>query len=198
MLLLKYQLKHFFINIWSPCFWSIQSTYMLCMLGNSGVIDGKGLLTFFYTSSQASLVAQMVKCLPTMQETRVQSLGQEGPLEKEMATHSSILVWRIPWTEEPGELQSMGSQRVWHYWATSLYTSSPFVLCAGLSRSVKSVFATPWTAAHQAPLSMEILQVRILELSCHALLQGVFPAQGWSPGLYKQNTVSFVSQVAQW
>ena len=46
-------------------------------------------------------MAQMVKCLPTMQETRVQSLGQEDPLEKEMATHSSILAWRIPWTEEP-------------------------------------------------------------------------------------------------
>ena len=54
----------------------------------------------------------MVKNLPAMQETGVQSLGQEDPLEKEMATHSSILAWRIPWTEEPGGLQSMGSQRV--------------------------------------------------------------------------------------
>ena len=62
----------------------------------------------------ASLVAQTVKCLSVMQETRVQSLGWEGPLEKEMATHSSILAWRIPWTKEPGELQSMGSQRVGH------------------------------------------------------------------------------------
>ena len=59
---------------------------------------------------QASLVAQRLKRLPTMQETRVQSLGQEDPLEKEMATHSSILAWRIPWTEEPGRLQSMESQ----------------------------------------------------------------------------------------
>ena len=55
-------------------------------------------------------VAQMVKNLPAMQETQVQSLGQEDPLEKEMATHSSILVWKIPWTEEPGGLQSMGFQ----------------------------------------------------------------------------------------
>ena len=55
-------------------------------------------------------VAQMVKCLPTMQETRVQSLGREDLLEKEMATDSSILAWRIPWTEKPGRLQSMGSQ----------------------------------------------------------------------------------------
>ena len=61
-----------------------------------------------------SLVAQLVKHLPTMQETRVQSLGREDPLEKEMATHSSILAWRIPWMEEPGGLQSMGLQRVGH------------------------------------------------------------------------------------
>ena len=61
-----------------------------------------------------SLVAQMVKCLPAMQKTRVQSLGREDPLEKEMATHSSILAWKIPWTEELGRLQSIGSQRVGH------------------------------------------------------------------------------------
>ena len=67
-----------------------------------------------------SLVAQTVKCLPTVWETRVQSLGQEDLLEKEMATHSSILAWKIPWTEEPGRLQSKGSQRVGHNWATSL------------------------------------------------------------------------------
>ena len=64
--------------------------------------------------NRASLVAQMIKYLPAMQETQVQSLGQEDPLEKGMATHSSILVWRIPWTEEPGRLQSMGSQSVRH------------------------------------------------------------------------------------
>ena len=57
-------------------------------------------------------MAQMVKCLPAMRETWVQSLGQEDPLEKEMGTHSSILAWKIPWMEEPGGLQSMGSQRV--------------------------------------------------------------------------------------
>ena len=57
-----------------------------------------------------SLVAQAVKNLPAMQETQVRSLGWEDPLEKEMATHFSILAWRIPWTEEPGGLQSMGSQ----------------------------------------------------------------------------------------
>ena len=56
----------------------------------------------------------MVKHLPTMQETQVQSLGQEDPLEKEMATHSGTLAWKIPWMEERGRLQSMGSQRVGH------------------------------------------------------------------------------------
>ena len=56
----------------------------------------------------------MVKCLPTMWETQVRSLGQEDPLEKEMATHSSTLASRLPWTEEHGTLQSMGSQRVGH------------------------------------------------------------------------------------
>ena len=62
----------------------------------------------------ASLVAQRLKHLPAMQETRVQSLGWEDPLEKEMATHSSTLARRIPWREEPGRLQSMGSQGVGH------------------------------------------------------------------------------------
>ena len=60
------------------------------------------------------LVAQMVKNLPAMQETWVQSLDQEDPLEKGMATHSNILAWRIPWTEEAGRLQSLGLQRVRH------------------------------------------------------------------------------------
>ena len=59
-------------------------------------------------------MAQMVKNLPAVQETQAQSLGQEDPLEKGMAIHSSIPAWRIPWTEEPGGLQSMGSQRVRH------------------------------------------------------------------------------------
>ena len=64
------------------------------------------------SSWEDSLVAQMVKNLPTMLETQVQSLGQEDPLEKGKATHSNILVWEISWTEEPGWPQSLGSQRV--------------------------------------------------------------------------------------
>ena len=65
-------------------------------------------------TSWSSLVAQRLKHLPEMRETWVQPLGGEDPLEKEMATHSSILAWRIPWMEEPGGLQSTGSQRVRH------------------------------------------------------------------------------------
>ena len=70
---------------------------------------------------KTSLVAQTVKRLSTMWETWVQSLGWEDPLEKEMAVHSSTIPWKIPWTEEPGRLQSMGSQRVRHEWANSLH-----------------------------------------------------------------------------
>ena len=63
---------------------------------------------------RVSLVAQMVKNLPAIQKTQVQSPGQEDPLEKGVTTHSSILAWEIPWTDEPGSLQSMGSQRAGH------------------------------------------------------------------------------------
>ena len=77
-------------------------------------------LRFFWL---ASLMGQMVKNLPAMRETRVWSLGQEEPLEKEMATHCSILAWRIPWTKEPAGLQkSMGLQRVRHNWAANTFT----------------------------------------------------------------------------
>ena len=67
--------------------------------------------TLSRVSVRVSLVAQMVKRLPAVRETRVLSLGWDEPLEKEMATHSSTLAWKVPWTEEPGGLQSMGSQK---------------------------------------------------------------------------------------
>ena len=72
------------------------------------------LLLTTYCSLFALLVTQTVKRLPAMQETRVRFLGWEDPLEKEMATHSSTPAWKIPWTEKPGRLQSMGLQRVRH------------------------------------------------------------------------------------
>ena len=83
-------------------------------------IAGRNISNLRYTdditlmAEKASLVAQMVKCLPTMWAIQVQALGWEDPLEKEMATHSSTLAWKIPWVEEHGRLQSMGSQSVRH------------------------------------------------------------------------------------
>ena len=82
----------------------------------------------FFVDSQASLVAQMVKDPPALRETCVWRLGQEDPLEKGMATHSSILAWRIPWTEEPGGLQSMGSQRAGHNWVTNTHMNHREIL----------------------------------------------------------------------
>ena len=70
-------------------------------------------------------MAQMVKKLPAMRETQLQSLGQKDPLKKGMATHSSILAWRIPWTEEPGGLQSKGSQRVRYDQMTNTFPFQP-------------------------------------------------------------------------
>ena len=87
----------------------------------------RGILLWFWFSFPTSLVAQRLKRLPPMQETWVRSLGQEDPLEEEMATNSSTLARRIPWREEPGRLQSMGLQRVGHDWATSLHFTSSLI-----------------------------------------------------------------------
>ena len=76
--------------------------------------QGKDFPTYVYVTYMYVAVAQVVKHLPAMRETWIRSLGQEDPLEKGMATHSSTLAWKIPCTEEPGRLQSMGSQRVRH------------------------------------------------------------------------------------
>ena len=94
---------------------------------------------------ETSLVAQMVKCLPTMQETQVQSLGWQDPLEKEMATHCSILAWRIPRTEEPGRLQSMGLQRVGHDWATSFSLFTLALVTAGSQFQLRFAIRTQGT-----------------------------------------------------
>ena len=85
---------------------------MLNILIALGALFGLLLFDSQYTWAWSSLVAQMVKNPPAMQETWIQSLGPEDPLEKGMATHSSVLAWRIPWTEEPRQLQSMDLQRV--------------------------------------------------------------------------------------
>ena len=82
----------------------------------------------------------MIKNLPAMQKTLVLSLGQEDPLEKEMATHSSILTWRIPWTEEPSRLQSTGSQRLRYNWASNIFTA-----LNNLQLTLYTCQATWWT-----------------------------------------------------
>ena len=92
-----------------------------------GLLQVSQIIWVSYTTYMAFMVAQMVKNPPTMQETQVRSLGREDPLEKGMATHSSILAWRIPRTEEPSLLQSTGLQRVGHDWVTKR-TVSPFIL----------------------------------------------------------------------
>ena len=94
-----------------------------------------------FLASGASVVAQMVENLPAMGETRAWSLGLEDPLEKGMATHSTILAWRTPWTEEPGRLQSMGLQRVGPNWATNTFTSL-FIFCFP-SGNLSSVLISP-------------------------------------------------------
>ena len=112
-----------------PVCWA---THLYCLLHieTTNLLVGKrNFKDILFCSSKLSLacvsfnillpkVTQMIKKLPTVQETLVQSLCQEDPLEKGMATHSSILAWRIPWTEEPGRLQSLESKRVGHDWVT--------------------------------------------------------------------------------
>ena len=98
-----------------------------------------------------SLVAQTVKNLPAMQKTQVWSLGPEDP-KKVMATHSSILAWRIPWTEEPGGLQSMGSQRVRHAWVIDSFTflcttewfSCPSLFLFMFLDFIESIYSIHW------------------------------------------------------
>ena len=110
--------------------------YLLILRVN---IDTIFLIWFPITSS---LLAQMIKCLPTMWETQVRSLGREDLLKKEMATHSNTPAWKIPWTEDPGSLQSMGSQRVRHDWVTklSLFHFQPYMIILGWQKSAFRFF----------------------------------------------------------
>ena len=112
---------------WEKLRWKLGFVLMgRAMLSKSVIqfsVDGWGCvpsLLFPWGQTMTSLVAQTVKHLPTMWDTWIQSLGWEDLLEKEREIHSSILAWKIPWMEEPGGLQSKGSQRVRHDWATSL------------------------------------------------------------------------------
>ena len=108
----------------------------------------------------ASLVAQTVKNLPAMQETWVWSLGQKDPLEKGRAIHSSILAWRIPWTREPGWLQSMGLQTIWHNWA------------------INTFHFHVWNKGEQTILSIIVVLVNSLECACLVRRWGKSPGMG--------------------
>ena len=94
---------------------------------------------YIYQKLPYNLVAQRVKHLLAMWKTWIWSLGREGPLEKEMATHSSALAWKIPWMEKPGRLQAMGLQRVGHDWATSL--SFPFLI---INQKIDNLKCNKW------------------------------------------------------
>ena len=109
----------------------------------------------FHRMYSASLVAHTVKRLPAMLETWVPSLDWEDPLEKEMATHSSILAWKIPWTEEPGRLQSMRSQRVRYDWATLLYSACKLKKQGGYTQP----WCTPFPIWNQSVVLCSVLMV---------------------------------------
>ena len=110
----------YYIYIKSVNYTTIYLLYYIYMLS---------VILHCYISVWGFPVAQLVKNLPAMQETRVQSLGRENPLEKGMATHSSFLAWRIPWTEEPCGLQSTGLQRVRHGWVTNTHVYLLYYIC---------------------------------------------------------------------
>ena len=120
-------IQNYYSEWWENCIflhtqWELKLVCLSMFVVRIGVCvhSADGLICLYVSMAWASLVAQRLKRLPPVWETRVRSLGWEDPLEKEMVTHSSILAWRIPWTEKPGRLQSTGSQRVGHDWATSL------------------------------------------------------------------------------
>ena len=125
---------------------------------SSNEVDETGSYYIEWSKSERTAgVAQMVKSLSTMRETCVRSLDREDPLEKEMATHSSSIAWKIPWMEEPGRLQSMGSQRVRHDWATSLSSQvrkrkDKYCMCSVTSVVSDSLQSMDWTP--QTPLSV--------------------------------------------
>ena len=141
------------------CFGSISSFFLELFLHSSPVAYW----------APTNLVAQMRKCLSTMQETWVRSLGGEDLLKKEMATHSSILAWKIPWTEEPGRLKSMGSKRVRHDWATSLSLLPTW----GVHHSVYYFFAFSYCSWGS--------QGKNTEMVCHSLFQWTTFCQNSSP-----------------
>ena len=143
--------------------------------------------------SRASLVAYMVKSLPILQETQVQSLVWEDPLEEEMATHSRILAWKIPWTEEPGRLQSRGLQRVEHSSVTTLHFTSLLVqeFWEQIMQIILRFPIVVESLSHVQLLCDPMESARLLHpwdfpskstgVGCDFLFQGIFLTQGSNP-----------------
>ena len=164
--------------------------------------------TFLYILLIVSLVAQTVKHLPAMWETWLRSLGREDPLQKKMAMHSSALAWKIPWAEEPGKLQSMGSQIVRHKWATSL--SFPFSVYSChlfLVSSIRSLqflsFIMPFFAWNVPLISVTLLKWSLIfpsllffSTSLHCSLKKAFLCPFYSLELCIQLDISFPSSFA--
>ena len=134
----------------------------------------------------------MLKCLPTMRETQVWSLGWKDPLEKEMATRSNILAWRIPWTEERGTLQSMGSQTVGQHWATLLAFTFPILylrkqwlhwLLGELVKLIKSWGRWAWCFSSVQSLSP-------VQLQPHGLQHARLPCPSPTPRAYSNSCPS--------
>ena len=144
------------LGLLPPCFFLLSSSLLFF------------LFLLFHLVVRASLVAQMVKRLPAMQETQVWSLGREDSLEKEMVTHSSTLAWKIPWTEEPGSLQSMGSQRVGHNWASSL---SFFLFYLVTSSKRYGTQVTMETAADVGGRAQVEVNMRRILILCHCQIR---------------------------
>ena len=125
----------------------------------------------------AFLMAQIVKNAPAIQETWVWSLGWEDPLEEGMAAHSSILAWRIPWTEEPGGLQSMGSQRLRHDWVTSTTYRVNLRLSSHLSQKSIFILKKKYTHYINAMLMLYLTKL-ILILWCSWIIQSIIKFPG--------------------
>ena len=167
-------------------FLKFMSSTIKCSLFNWSRVDLRCYISFRCTKKWfryiwASLVAQKAKDLPATQKTQARSLGWEDPLEKGMATHSSILAWRIPWTGEPGGLQSMQLQRVRHDWATNT-----FHVVVAQSLSHVSLFATPmdcsmpgFSVHHQL---LELAQTHVYQVS--DAIQPSHPLSSPSPSAF--------------
>ena len=130
----------------------------------------------------ASLVAQIVKNLPAMQETQIRSLSQEDPLEKGMATHPSILAWRTPWTEEPGWLQSIASQRVRHDWRDLACMHPPTYSTIRITLLLDLVLMYPRRGMYSTSTDSSTLlfPLSLLDLLIRRHRQGLLG--GWSSG----------------